>query len=112
MALRSLGRVVVASAGTPVQITANEPVPADRVAAHSISVQAWHANTGRLYVGDRSTMNRVTGEGVLMVLAIPTANALAQFTATLVNAPVGFSATGIWLDVDVNGESGLVSILT
>lgn len=112
MGLRALGLVAVAVAGTPVRITNNEPTPVDHVAAHSVSIQAWHANVGRVYIGDRSTMDRVTGVGVLMVLAIPTANALAQFTATLVNAPVGFSADMIWLDVDTNGEGALVSILT
>ena len=112
MALRSLGLVTVVAAGTAVRITENEPIPTDRVGAHSISVQAWLANTGRLYVGDRETMNRTTGVGVLMVLAIPTANALAQFTATIVNSPAGFNSINLWLDADDAGDQGLVSILT
>ncbi len=112
MALRSLGLVTVPAAGTPVRLTGNETVVTDRVAAHSVSAQAWHANLGRVYIGDRQTMDRATGVGVLMVLAIPTANALAQFTATIVSSPSGLNPTDLWVDVDTNDEGVLVSILT
>lgn len=111
MAIRSLGLVTVPTAGTPVRLTANESVPTAHVGAHSISVQAWHPNTTRVYIGDRESMVRATGVGVLMVLAIPTANALSQFTATIVNSPAGFDAAQLWLDVDTNDEGALVSIL-
>ncbi len=112
MGLRSLGLVTVPTAGAPVRLTANETVPTARVGAHSISAQAWHPNTARVYIGDRDTMVRATGVGVLMVLAIPTANALSQFTATIVNSPAGFNAADLWMDVDNDGEGAVVSILT
>ncbi len=111
MAIRSLGLVTVPTAGTPVRLTANESDPTAHVGAHSVSAQASHTNAARVYVGDRQSMVRATRVGVLMVLAIPTANALSQFTATIVNAPAGFNAAQLWLDVDNDGEGAVVSIL-
>ncbi len=112
MAVRSLGRVVVATAGTPVRLTANEADPTARVAAHSITVQAWHANVDVVYIGDREAMVRATGVGVLEVLPIPVAGGFIKFTVTHVNAPVGFNVANLWLDVDTNDEGVLVQVIT
>ncbi len=111
MAVRSLG-LVTATAATPVRLTANETDPLARVAAHSIVVQAWHNNSGLVYVGDRSTMVRATGVGVLEVLQIPVAGAHLKFMVTNINAPAGFNAADLWLDVDVNDDGVLVQVIT
>ena len=102
--LKSLGKVTVATAGTPVKVT-----PAI-TRCHSILVEVLPTNTGKIYIGD-STMNKSTLVVVFAILAIPTTNILQSFSATLSYAPDAFDASKIFLDADVNGEGALVSII-
>ena len=111
MPLESLGLVTVATGGIPVRLSQNETDPTVRLAGHSLSVQAWHANTGKIYIGDSADMNTATGDGVLAVLAIPTANVLPQFNSTIVQAAAGVQVHSLWLDAEVDGESALVTVL-
>lgn len=110
MAVRSLGKVTVTTAGTPVRATTNETTPTARVGAQSMFVQTVVGNTGYIYVGDRSSMNKSTGVGVIGIIPIPTANTLGSVTVTVVNAPAGLNANEIWLDSTVNAEGAIVAI--
>lgn len=112
MALHSLGKITVVTAGTPIQTTTNvnNGVSTFRQAAHSFMVEVLAANTGKVYVGIQ-TMNRTTLAGVFAVLAAPTTNILPTFTATVSFSAASFNMADIWLDVDNSGEGALVSIV-
>lgn len=111
MKLAALGNVIVAAAGTPVPLTNNQVTPSLHYGAYSFMIEALQGNTGRVYLG-ASTMVRATGVDVYAVLAIPTANMLASFTATVTAyAPTPFFMENLYLDSDVNGEGALVTCL-
>lgn len=111
MKLAALGNVIVTTAGTPVPLTANQTTPALHYGAYSFMVEAISTNVGKIYLG-ASTMVKATGVDVFAVLAIPTANMLASFTATVTAyAPTPFFMENLYLDSDVNGEGALVTAL-
>jgi hypothetical protein len=110
MALRSLGKITVAAAGTPVRVTANLTTPTERLAAHSFIVEQVPGNTGKLFIGGPG-MNKTTLAGVYAILPIPTVNSLPSFSSVITNAPAGFNMAELFIDADVNGESALVSII-
>lgn len=108
--LRSLGKITVPAAGTPVRATANQSVPAQPYLCHAIMVEAWPTNTGKVYVG-LSGMNTTTGVNVLAILAVPTTNSIPTFSATIAAAPNALSADDVYIDVQTNGEAALVSVV-
>ena len=104
MALKSLGKVTVTTAGTPVRATLNESTPTARYAVQSLSVQALAGNSGtNIYVGN-SAMNKSTLAGVFAI--VPKGSTAS---AVIIQAPAGILANEIYLDADTNGDAALVS---
>lgn len=104
MALRSFGKVAVASAGTPVRITTNESDPTARVGMQSITVFALAGNSGtNIYVG-RSNMNKTTLVGVYAIIAKGNQEA---FEIPL--SPAGINAADVYIDADTNSDAALIS---
>lgn len=104
MALKSLGKVTVTTAGTPVRATLNESVPATRYAVQSFTVFALAGNTGtNIYIGN-SAMNKTTLAGVYGIAV------KGSFTnAVIIEAPAGINLNEIYLDADTSGDAALVS---
>lgn len=109
-ALRSLGRITIVTAGTPVQVTFNETVPSDRFLAHSFMVQQVAGNTGRILIGS-SAMVAATLANVYAVLPVPTVNILPAYTVTIQQAISGFNMADFFVDATVSGEFALVSVV-
>jgi hypothetical protein len=108
MALESLGRVAVATSGIPQRLTANRADPTARYPCNAFMVQTWHANTGKVFVGTAG-INISTGVGVDAVIPIPTVNTLPTFSASHQYAPAAFNLAEVYVDVEVDGESVIVS---
>jgi hypothetical protein len=105
MAVKSLGKVVVASAGTPVRATKNEGDPAARFSVQSISVQALVGNSGtNIYVGSAS-LNKSTLAGCYIV--IPKGS---QAAISIDLAPEGLLANEIYIDADTTNDAALISV--
>ena len=105
---RALGPFTVPVAGTPVRIT----LPADQAkTCHAFSIQALPTNTGKVFVGDRATMNKTTFVGILAIIPIPTVNLLGSFTSALAAGANAIPIDNLWLDVDTGGEGVIMSIL-
>lgn len=101
MALVSLGLITVAAAGTPQQVSE------DQILCNSIFVQQNANNSGAIYVGSVD-MDTTTLEGVLAVLPAP-GDALPAYSAgSPINAN-GINLQDVYLDVENDGESALVS---
>ena len=110
MAIRSLGRVTVTTSGTPVRATLNETVPTARYPVHAMLFQRDDSSeSGNVYIGTSVDMNIVTMVGVIAVLAVPTANILASFSATITLAAAGLNLQNYFIDADNNGEGCIVS---
>lgn len=110
MAQKSLGKVTITTAGTPERSTKNNADPAAVVWVHSYLVQQVAANTGKVWIGS-SGMNKTTGVGVYAVLPVPTANTLPSFSATVTQQVAAFDMAAVYIDVDVNGEAAIVSLI-
>jgi hypothetical protein len=106
--LTSLGKVVVASKGTLVRATNNLSSPASKYLCHSIMIEVWPTNSGKIYICDRQGANRTTGEGVVAILGIPTVNSIPTFTDTITGAIAAINLEQLWLDADIDGEGALV----
>jgi hypothetical protein len=111
---RSLGKVTVTTAGTPVRATANESTPSASYPAQSVSFQQVQSNTGKIWILDRSNGVTATGVGVLHTLAAPTltsgvATTLPSVTVSIPSAPGGLNVTDLWIDADTSGEFCQVS---
>ena len=107
--IQSLGKVVVTTAGTPVQMTQNS-TNQTKVRCHSFMVEALSANSGKIYIGAKG-MSKTTLAGVYAILPVPTANILPSFSATLTLVPDAFIPSTIYIDADVSGEGVLASIV-
>lgn len=105
---RALGSFTVPVAGTPVRIVPPTDQPKT---CHAFSIQALPTNTGKVFVGDRATMNKTTMVGVLAIIPIPTANLLGSFTSALAMGANAIPIDNLWLDVDTGGEGVIMSIL-
>jgi len=103
MALFSLGKVTVASAGTPVRLTTNQSTPATRYGAQSFTVQALAGNAGDCYIGgagfDKSTL-----VGAYYILAKGT-----SVSFSILNAPVGYNMADVYVDAANSNDAVLVS---
>lgn len=103
-----LGTVTITTPGTPVRVTVNQSDPVANLACQSILIQALsnasHTNTGRLYVLDEQLTRVAT-------LAVPTANTIPSFSATITVGPNALSAQRYYLDADNATDGADVSIL-
>lgn len=104
MALQAIGKVTVTTAGTPVRVTST------KTGAQAIMVQAWHANTGKIFVGTSASMNKTTGAGVLAMIPAPTTGVIPTASFSIPLAPVGMDASDLWIDADTNGEGCIVTV--
>ncbi len=108
------GKVVVGTAGTPVQIGPLPTVVAGPLGAqglstvHAFVIQALSGNTGKIYIG-LAGLNKSTLVGVLVVLPVPTANLIPTFSASLTAAANALSLTDLWFDADNGGEGVTIS---
>ena len=109
MASVSLGRVTVASPGSPVRATANQADPAKPVLAHSIHIQPVCNNAGHLFIG-YSTMDKSTYAGVIEVVPLPSINIHQKFVRSSDCSINGLNAADLYVDSDVTGSAAIVSI--
>ncbi len=107
MAIRSLGKVTVTSAGTPVRATVGQTTPSARVACQTIKIYATLGNSGaNIYVGTASDFSKSTFAN--MVLAIPKGTTQE---ITIQQAPAGLNAADLWIDADTTNDTCLVTIV-
>ena len=112
MALRSLGRITVVTSGTPVRATLNEVVADTRYPVHAMLFQRDDSSEiGNVYIGTSADMDISTLAGVIAILAIPTANILPSFSATITLAAAGLDLRNYFVDADVNGEGCIISAI-
>ena len=109
MASVSLGKVTVATPGSPVRITANRVDPAKPMLAHSIHIQPVCDNVGHLFVGS-SSMERDTYIGVIEVIPLPSTNIHQKFVRSSDCSINGLNAADLYVDSDVTGSAAVVSI--
>ena len=117
----SLGRIVVANSGTPVQATSLLPTTSYNVdgkpklqyaPAEAIMFQAADTNTGKAYIGLSGFNKNSTAVNLkLATLGIPTNNTIPSVTIALPGTPGAINAAEYFIDVGVNGEGVDVSIL-
>ena len=108
MANVSLGKVIVPSAGTPVQVTINEADPTAPLLAHAVLIQPLPTNTGRIYVGNISTFVK-SGAGQIAWLPAPGTNVAPSFSETVSYAQNSVDLTELYVDVDNTNEGVIVS---
>lgn len=99
MGLVSLGKVTVASAGTPVQVNAQ----ATNFARCRTLCVSTAGNTGVVYLGFKG-MNKSTGAGVLAVFQKDQYNLFGDEGAGL-----QFDTSDLYLDAATNGDSAIFS---
>lgn len=110
MAILSMGAAVtVSAAGTPVAVAANY-WNTKQTSIHGILIQALPGNTGKVYIGS-DAMDKSTMANVYAVLPVPTTNFVPSFSAALTIAPNALKLSDFYIDVDVNNEGALVSVL-
>lgn len=112
-----LGSVTIVTPGTPVRVAFQSAVLASMhqsinpptLKCQSILMQALsnasHTNTGRVYILDQNRTRVAT-------LAVPTANTIPSFSATIPNAMTALNAGFYSIDADNAGDGVDVSILT
>jgi len=100
--LASLGKITVASAGTPVRLTSVLAIPGNHVPAQGVVIQALSGNTGKIFIG-LSTMNKTTLAGVLFILAVPTTNIIPSFSVSQLST-AGVGVEDLWIDADNTAE--------
>lgn len=105
----SLGKVTVTTAGTPERVTKGQTDPNADVLVYSFLIEALPSNTGNVYIGVKSNMNKTTLAGVVAILPIPTSNLIPSFAATVTNLPHNENLNRLYIDVDVSGEGVLIS---
>lgn len=110
MAERSLGKITT-TAGSSLRFTNNESSPTANLGAHSYLVQALSTNTGKVYIGTSSPVDRTNLTNVIAVLPPPTANIFPSFSATITYAPAGFNLAERYIDVETSGEGVLISYI-
>jgi len=107
---KSLGKVTIGAAGTPVQVTTT------RYGCQTVFFQQVSTNTGKLWICDRADAVKATGVGILAVIPAPTLTAgvatiLPYCACTIPSAPGGLDASQFWIDVDNGQESCQVSAI-
>ena len=107
-----LGKITVAAHGTPVLATTNLTNPTARLGIQSVTVQAWPANAGIVYVG-YANMVRASGVGVLASLAKPSNGTTGPFdrvTFTMQSGANGINANDLFIDADTDADGALVTV--
>lgn len=105
MALASLGKVTVTTAGTPVRATINQSDPTARYAVQSFSVFALSGNSGaNIYIGS-SGLNKSTLAGVYAIIPKGSSG-----FAIIQEAPAGIMMNEIYVDGDSNDDACLISV--
>jgi hypothetical protein len=107
MALFSIGKKTVTTAGTPVQVIATST---NCTAAY---FQALSTNTGKIYIGAGAGLIKASFANVLRVIVPPPASPLTLDSWNpqgITMGPIDLST--IWVDSDNSGEGILVSFLT
>lgn len=92
----SLGKVTVTTGGTPVQLASTQ------VAAHKIVIQAWPANTGRMWIG-MAGLTKASGASVLQTLSAPAVGETVFELQSISGSDLDPSK--LWIDADTNGEA-------
>ena len=108
--IQAIGKLTVATPGTPVRATVNNANPAETVRIHGFLFQAPRSNVGIVYIG-KEDMDRTTLVGVLGMLAIPTDNSLPSFSAALTISPNGLMQEELYVDADEAGDGAILTIL-
>ncbi len=121
--IHTLGRITVAAAGTPVNalaqahtngtdsgVDANIPDTSAQE-AFSVTVQAWHANSGRIWVGNGAVMNLTTGANVLLFLPSAAGSVALVIERGMTGGRGLIDLRSLWVDAEVSGDSVLVSYL-
>lgn len=110
--MKSLGKVAVTTAGTPVRITSGQADPSKKVSVHSVFLQAISTNTGRIFVGTSSAMSKTSFVGVVAMIPAPSASAatgtLPYFETTIVPSPNGYNLADFWIDAEVSTDGVIV----
>lgn len=107
--LLAVQNLAIAVAGMPVQATLPTTLTLGNV--HAVIVQGWPTNGGNLYVGDRQTMNKTTGVGVLYVIPAPTATSYPSWSSAVTHGANAVPLSKLWLDADVSGDKALISVI-
>ena len=97
MGVVSIGKVTVASAGTPVQIN---PQATNFAKCRTLMIST-DGNTGSVYIGFKG-MVKATGVGVLCVIG---KNQYTLFGDE--GAGLQFDTSDLWLDAATNGDSAI-----
>lgn len=104
MALKSLGKVTVTTAGTPVRVTST------KTTCQSVLIQAMPTNAGLAYVG-LSGMDKSAGTGVLGIIGKPSADEVVvpSVSFSIPLAPAGINLADLYIDADDNNAAVLIS---
>ena len=119
MAVLSFGKVTVPSGGSPVSAAANvlsQLAAGEPVLLQSVLIQAHFSNTGKVYVFTAMPAGgvdrRVSLVGALGVLPAPFDPTDGPFPSISLGVPlqaVTMNLAQVWIDVDVDGDSVIVS---
>lgn len=112
--ITGLGKTTVPAAGTPVPVAipssvAGPATPGEN-SVHAILIQALAGNSGKVYVGGPG-LNKSTLANCFVVLPVPTSNLIPTFSISVTAAANALSLQDLYIDVDVNGEGVLVSVV-
>lgn len=100
---KTLGKIVVTSAGTPVQASATD------VWCENYMVEPWHTNTGRMWIGNSASMSKTTGAYVRGYLPIPHDNVVTAYSPGKgTHGIMSYNLKDLWIDSEVNGESVII----
>lgn len=111
MPLRSLGKVTVTVAGTPISLLAVLQAAGLRFRSyHAAHLQALDTNAGKVYIGT-STMVKATRAGCIHVLAAPASGNIPSFGMALIGSAAGIDISEVYLDADTSGEGVLLTLL-
>lgn len=109
-----LGLIAVPDAGTPVRIAATAAYLASAAAnfqtCQGILVQAWHANTGRMYLGD-ATLVAASGVGVIGIVENPTPPTTPLLQIDNPANSVGVNIGDLCLDAETSNDGALVTLI-
>ena len=103
MALKSNGWTTVASAGTPIRVSAT------RIACHAVFIQQIVGQSGVIHIGTSTSMDPSDGTDMLATLPEPTDNLLPSWSSGISGAANGIDLQEIWIDASVSGEKALIS---
>lgn len=111
---RTLGKIAVAAAGTPVRLTSELEDPTQRVGAQAILVQALPGNTGLIYFQQGSAEDRTTLNTVIAILPAPLDpdnGPFPSFTLALPVIAAGLNVADYYIDASSSTDGVLVTII-